>query len=46
MAFHNIGSNSGRAIDDVRVRQAIDLALDRDAVSQALAGGHGTRSLG
>ena len=45
MMFHNIGQNSGRAINDVRVREAIDLALDRDAISQALAGGHGTRSL-
>ena len=45
MMFHNIGQNSGRAINDVRVREAIDLALDRDALSQALAGGHGTRSL-
>ena len=45
MCFHNIGKSSGRAINDVRVREAIDLALDRDALSQALAGGHGTRSL-
>ena len=45
MMFHNVGNNGGRAIDDVNVRQAIDLAVDRDAVSQALAGGHGTRSL-
>ena len=45
MMFHNIGQSSGRAINDVRVREAIDLALDRDAISQALAGGHGTRSL-
>ena len=27
------------------MRQAIDLAIDRTALSQALAGGHGTRSL-
>ena len=34
MMFHNIGTSSGRAISDLRVRQAIDLALDRDAVSK------------
>jgi ABC-type transport system substrate-binding protein len=32
-------------INDLKVRQAIDLAIDRTALSQALAGGHGTRSL-
>ena len=30
---------------DVRVRKAVDLAIDRTALSQALAGGVGTRSL-
>ena len=45
MMFHNIGQSSGRAINDVKVREAIDLAVDRSALSQALAGGHGTRSL-
>ena len=32
-------------MSDVKVRQAIDLAIDRTALSQALAGGTGTRSL-
>merc|ERR1719387_1273466 len=32
-------------LDDVKVRQAIDLAIDRTALSQALQGGHPTRSL-
>ena len=45
MMFHNLGKSSGRAINDVKVREAIDLALDRSALSQTLAGGHGTRSL-
>lgn len=40
MAFYNLDS-----LTDVRVRSAIDLAIDRLALSQALAGGHGTRSL-
>lgn len=40
MVFYNTDT-----LQDVRVRQAIDLALDRNALSQALAGGHGTRSL-
>lgn len=40
MMFHNINK-----LQDVRVRQAIDLAIDRTALSQALAGGTGTRSL-
>ena len=45
MMFRNVGSNSGRPIDELAVRQAIDVALDRDALSQALAGGRDTRSL-
>ena len=45
MMFQNVGNSSGRAINDVKVREAIDLAVDRSALSQALAGGHGTRSL-
>lgn len=40
MAFHNIDN-----VPDVRVRRAIDLAIDRNALSQALAGGNPTRSL-
>ena len=40
MAFHNIDT-----LQDVRVRRAIDLAIDRTALSQALAGGTATRSL-
>ena len=40
MAFHNLDT-----LKDVRVRKAIDLAIDRTALSQALAGGTGTRSL-
>ena len=39
MAFHNMDRLS------LKVRKAIDLAIDRDALSQSLAGGHGTRSL-
>lgn len=42
MAFHNT-LNPNMA--DVRVRKAIDVAIDRNALSQSLAGGHGTRSL-
>lgn len=42
MAFHNM--DAGR-LDDLRVRKAIDIAIDRTALSQALAGGTGTRSL-
>jgi len=40
MMFHNIDT-----LDDVRVRKAIDLAIDRNALSDALSGGRGTRSL-
>uniref|UniRef100_A0A7S4JSI8 Solute-binding protein family 5 domain-containing protein n=1 Tax=Odontella aurita TaxID=265563 RepID=A0A7S4JSI8_9STRA len=40
MAFHNTDR-----LKDVRVRKAIDLAIDRMVLSQALAGGKGTRSL-
>ena len=40
MMFHNIKKQP-----DVRVRKAMDLAIDRTALSQALAGGTGTRSL-
>jgi len=40
MAFHNMNR-----LPDLRVRRAIDIAIDRQALSQALAGGKGTRSL-
>ena len=42
MAFHNLRRPN---MQDVKVRQAIDLAIDRSALSQALAGGRATRSL-
>ncbi|KAL3911099.1 MAG: hypothetical protein SGARI_001807, partial [Bacillariaceae sp.] len=42
MVIHNTRATSPLA--DVRVRQAVDLALDRNELSQSLAGGHGTRS--
>lgn len=38
--FHDIDT-----LPDVNVRQAIDLAIDRNALSQAPAGGTATRSL-
>jgi peptide/nickel transport system substrate-binding protein len=40
MMFHNT-----HRLEDVRVRKAIDLAIDRTALSQELKGGKGTRSL-
>jgi peptide/nickel transport system substrate-binding protein len=40
MMFYNM-----ETLEDVRIRKAIDLAIDRNTVSQALAGGKGTRSL-
>lgn len=40
MMFYNLDT-----LSDDRVRRAIDLVLDRNALSQALAGGTGTRSL-
>ncbi len=40
MMFHNIDS-----LQDVNVRKAIDTAIDRIALSQALSGGTATRSL-
>lgn len=40
MTFYNMDR-----LTDVRVRRAIDIAIDRTALSQALAGGKGTRSL-
>ena len=42
MAFHNTRRTH---MADVRVRKAIDLAIDRVALSAALDGGRGTRSL-
>ena len=42
MAFHNTRRPQ---MADLRVRKAIDLALDRTALAKALAGGKGTRSL-
>ena len=40
MVFYNIDS-----LPDIRVRQAMDLAINRTALSQVLGGGYGTRSL-
>ena len=42
MMFHNMLK---APLSDLSVRQAIDLAIDRNALSQALSGGVGTRSL-
>ena len=42
MMFHNTRK---RQLADVRVRQALDLAVDRKRLSQELRGGHATRSL-
>ena len=39
MMHHNVGNSEGRPISDLKVRQAIDLAIDRTALSQALVGG-------
>ena len=44
MMFHNLDAAAAPHMADVRVREAIDLAVDRDALSQDLAGGTGTRS--
>jgi peptide/nickel transport system substrate-binding protein len=41
MMFHNIAR---AALSDVKVRKALDLALDRNQLTQALQGGDGTRS--
>ena len=40
MMFHNIDS-----LDDINVRKAIDIAIDRTSLEAALSGGTGTRSL-
>jgi len=45
MMFHNTRATSGSALSDVRVRRAVDVAIDRQALSQELRGGRGTRSL-
>lgn len=42
MAFHNMRKP---ALADVRVRRAIDVAVSRTALVEALSGGHATRSL-
>jgi len=42
MMFHQIRRSP---LSDLRVRKAVDLAIDRKALSQALAGGTATRSL-
>ena len=42
MVIHNTRVES--PLSDIRVRRAVDIAMDRNALSQALAGGHGTRS--
>ncbi|QDZ25283.1 hypothetical protein A3770_16p78010 [Chloropicon primus] len=42
MVFYNLCKNN---MADVRVREAIDKAISRNALSQALQGGKGTRSL-
>eukprot|EP00441_Pelagodinium_beii_P017822 CAMPEP_0197681202 /NCGR_PEP_ID=MMETSP1338-20131121/94564_1 /TAXON_ID=43686 ORGANISM="Pelagodinium beii, Strain RCC1491" /NCGR_SAMPLE_ID=MMETSP1338 /ASSEMBLY_ACC=CAM_ASM_000754 /LENGTH=201 /DNA_ID=CAMNT_0043262507 /DNA_START=1 /DNA_END=603 /DNA_ORIENTATION=+ len=41
MMFHNAAKSP---LSDVKVRKAVDLALDRSALSQELRGGEGTRS--
>jgi len=43
MMFHNMDNVGSTA--DLKVRKAIDVALDRSALSQSLKGGTGTRSL-
>jgi peptide/nickel transport system substrate-binding protein len=43
MMFHNM--RSGKALSDLKVRQAVDRVIDRQALAQALAGGDPTRSL-
>jgi len=42
MMWHNIRKSP---LSDLRVRKAVDLAIDRTALSQELRGGKGTRSL-
>ena len=42
MMIYNMAS--GRKTADLKVREAIDLALDRTALSQSIKGGHATRS--
>ena len=43
MMFHN--TDEGKPLHDVRVRKAVDVAIDRTVLSQALSGGKATRSL-
>lgn len=45
VGYHYMASHNMDTLDDLRVRKAIDLAIDRFALSQSLAGGTGTRSL-
>lgn len=45
MMWHNVGSSNSILSSDVRLREAVDLAIDRNDLSQALSGGTGTRSL-
>ena len=42
MVIYNM--DSGKATNDLKVRQAIDKAIDRDSLQQTLLGGHATRS--
>jgi peptide/nickel transport system substrate-binding protein len=42
MMFHNLRKSP---LSDIKVRQAVDKAIDRTALQQVLAGGIGTRSL-
>ena len=43
MVWHN--TDAPGPLSDIRVRQAVDHAIDRKRLSQALQGGHATRSL-
>ena len=44
MMFYNMKKTTS-PVYDLKVRQAIDLALNREELQQDLSGGHGTRSL-
>mmetsp|Transcript_23945 Transcript_23945/g.77060 ORF Transcript_23945/g.77060 Transcript_23945/m.77060 type:complete len:584 (+) Transcript_23945:52-1803(+) len=45
VGYHYMIHHNTLTLTDRRVREAIDVAIDRTALSQALAGGLGTRSL-
>jgi len=45
MMFYNMAKTAPSPIADLKVRQAIDLAINREELQQDLEGGHGTRSL-